>query len=99
MKKDDVLEAFEDIEPDILDAKPKYKEITKLFLQGVPYNEIAVKYGLSVTRIREIVAREARRARLYKKQKNDMEYQELLIYYTDSMKEQQIKGVDHIKRS
>jgi Mor family transcriptional regulator len=78
VKKAEMLAAFEGIDPDILWGKPKNKEITKLFRQGVPNKEIAAKYGLSVTRIRQIVTRQARRALFYKNQKNDLEYQGLV---------------------
>ncbi len=86
MKKAEMLSAFEEIDPDILWGKPKNKEITKLFLQGVPNKEIAAKYGLSVSRISQIVARQARRALFYKNQKNDLEYQDLVEQYAKKMK-------------
>ncbi len=81
MKKAEMLAALEGIDPNVLWGRPKNKEITILFLHGVPNKEIGAKYGLSVSRISQIVARQARRALFYKSQKLDLEYQALVEQY------------------
>ena len=74
MKKAENLASFEGIDPDILGGSQRNKEIVKLFLKGMTNKEIAVQYGLSVSRIGQIVNRQARRARFYKKPLTDHEY-------------------------
>ncbi len=86
MKKAEMLAALEGIDPNVLWGRPKNKEITKLFLQGMPNKEIAAKFGLSVGRISQIVARQARRALFYKSQKHDEKYQSLAEHYVKKMK-------------
>lgn len=86
MKKAEIIAAFEGVNHNILWGNAKNKEITKLYLEGVPPKEIAEKFNLSTSRIGQIVARQARRALFYKNQKNDLEYQCLVEKYINMIK-------------
>ncbi|MGF7185306.1 hypothetical protein GGQ84_001392 [Desulfitispora alkaliphila] len=86
MNKKEKLAAFEGINTDILTGNKKNKEMVKMFLQGLPYKEIAAQYGLSNSRIGQILDRQARRANYYKKLQNDQEYQELVKTYVEKLK-------------
>ena len=81
MNKNERLAAFDGIDTDILTGSEKNKQMVKMFLQGLTYKEIANQYGLTSSRIRQILDRQARRANLYKKLLNDQEYQELVAMY------------------
>ena len=77
MNKKEKLAAFEGINTDILTGNKKNKEMVKLFLQGMTHKEIAAQYGLSNSRIEQILDKQARRANYYKTLLNDQEYQEI----------------------
>ncbi|MBS4020878.1 MAG: hypothetical protein KGZ79_00445 [Dethiobacter sp.] len=86
MNKKEKLAAFEGINVEVLAGIKKNKEISKLFLRGMTYKEIASQYGLTSNRIGQILDRQARRAIFYKKLLNDQDYQTLVQYYIDKMK-------------
>lgn len=82
MKKADVFAAFEGVNCDVLPGSHKQKEITRLYLEGVPTSEIAEMFSLTRSRIGQVVARLARRALCYKQLQNDLEIQALVQHYT-----------------
>lgn len=81
MKTADILAALEGVNCDVLPGNRKQKEITRLYLEGVPTSEIAEKFSLTRSRISPVVARQARRALFYKQLQNDLEYQALVQHY------------------
>lgn len=75
MNKTKRLAAFEGIDTDILNGSPKNKKIVKLFLKGMTYREITNEFELTVSRIGQILDKQARTANSYKNLQNDSEYQ------------------------
>ncbi|MCR3921394.1 MAG: SEC-C metal-binding domain-containing protein [Firmicutes bacterium] len=86
MNKKEKLSAFEGINTDILTGNKKNKEMVKLFQQGMTYKEIAAQYGLSNSRIGQILDKQARRANYYKSLSNVQEYQDLVESYTEKLR-------------
>ncbi len=64
--------------------------MVKLFLQGYTYKEIAVQYGLSDSRIGQILDKQARRANYYKSLSNDREYRSLVESYTEKLQRNEL---------
>lgn len=89
MRKAERLVAFEGIDTDILTGNRKNKEIVKMFSKGMTYNEIAGVYGLTASRIGQILNRQARRAIAYKIHQNDHEYQALVKEYIEKLKREE----------
>lgn len=90
MKKDEKLSAFNGIDADILNGSLRNKQIVQMFLQGMTYKKIAQIYGLTASRIDQILNRQARRARYYKKIQYDFEYQALISRYMEMMKRDEV---------
>jgi len=90
LKKNEKIAAFEGINTDVLTGNKKNKEMVKLFQQGMTYKEIATRYGLSTSRIGQILDRQARRAIYYKNLAKDQEYQELVDRYVGMLKREEI---------
>lgn len=86
MKKQEILAAFKGIDTDALPGCKKDKEMAKLFLQGMTYKEIAIQYGLTASRIRQTLSRQAHRAYIYKELLYDQKYQELIGIYERKIK-------------
>lgn len=86
MNKQEKLAAFKGINTDILTGNKKNKEMVKLFLQGMTYKEIAAQYGLSNSRIGQILDKQALMANYYKSLANDQEYHALVENYVEKLK-------------
>jgi transcriptional regulator with XRE-family HTH domain len=85
MIRNEKILALDGIDPNVLTGSNKNKEIVKLFMQGMTYKEIAKLYGLSASRINQILDTQARRANFYKSLLNDLEYHELVEFYKEKM--------------
>lgn len=83
MKKADIFTAFKGVDPNILCGSLKQKEVMKLYLEGISIKEITQRVNLSSSRIGQIADKLARRARFYKNQENDPEYQLLVEKYKE----------------
>lgn len=86
MNRSEKMLAFEGIEIDLLSGSRKNKEITKLLITGMTYKEIGKMYGISSSRVGQITSRQARIANFFKKMQNNLEYQALVKFYLEKVK-------------
>lgn len=81
MKKSEILSTFEKVDPYKISGNAKQKEISKLYLEGIPIKEIASQFNLSRSRIMQIVEKQARYAIYYKRMRSDPEFLILIEKY------------------